>query len=43
VHAQLSKLKVTGPSLTSATFILAWKRPVATETPAARSRSMKWL
>jgi hypothetical protein len=31
-------MTVTGPSLTSATFILAWKRPVATETPAARSR-----
>ncbi len=28
---------VTGPSLTSATCMWAWKTPVATVTPSARS------
>ena len=39
--ALLSTIKVTGPSLTSSTFIMAPKRPVATGMPWARTALMK--
>src|SRR5262245_52273125 len=35
----LSRIRVTGPSLTSSTCIIAPKRPVATGTPWARTAS----
>src|SRR5207244_2422222 len=37
----VSRTKVTGPSLTSATAIVAWKRPVATGRRVARAQATK--
>src|SRR4051812_20322192 len=41
VRAQVSRIRVTGPSLTSSTAMSAPKRPVATSRPACLSASAK--
>ena len=42
VAFRVSRMKVTGPSLTSDTFISAWKMPVCTGMPSSQTLLTKY-